>query len=139
MLLQKPGATDFIKPSWLGEQEEHIGENRRRWTTVLDHFPYPCWTDQNGQGYVQPLRNKALTFRGPAVIYPINRVEQTPTDAYTVVDVLRNSLGVGPCEYILQVESQKQELKGTRHLLGTDSPPAGHLQGEAADVQAQRN
>ncbi len=112
MLLQAKDAKDFIKPSWLGKEEERINEERKRWTTVLDRFKYPCWTDQNGQGYVQPLKRKTLTFLGPAVIYPINRVEQTPTDAYTVVDVLRNSLGVGPCEYILQVESQKQELKG---------------------------
>jgi hypothetical protein len=46
------------------------------------------------------------------VLYPINRVEETPADAYTVVDVLRNCLGVGPCEYILAVESQKEDYKG---------------------------
>ncbi len=112
MLLQKPGAKDFVKPSWLGSDEDRVGENRRRWTTVLDHFPYPCWTNEFGSGFIQPLRRKALTFRGPAVIYPINRVEKTPTDAFTVIDVMRSSLGVGPCEYILQVESQTQEMKG---------------------------
>jgi len=46
------------------------------------------------------------------VIYPINRVKQTPLDAYTVVDVMRNTLGVGPCEYILDLEGQKSEYKG---------------------------
>jgi hypothetical protein len=39
-------------------------------------------------------------------------VKQTPLDAYTVVDVMRNTLGVGPCEYILDLEGQKSEYKG---------------------------
>lgn len=112
MLLQEEGKDDFLKPSWLGGEEKRIGPTRRRWTTVLDHFPYPAWSDSSGQGFLQPLQHRALTFEGPTVIYPINRVEQTPTEAYTVVDILRNSLGVGPCEYILQVESHKQELTG---------------------------
>src|SRR5213080_773398 len=46
------------------------------------------------------------------VVYPINRVKQTPLDAYTVVDVMRKTLGVGPCEHILDVEGQKAEYKG---------------------------
>ena len=39
-------------------------------------------------------------------------MQQTPLDAYTVVDVMRNTLGVGPCEYILDLEGQKAEYKG---------------------------
>ena len=112
MLLQGEGEEDFLKPSWLGAEEKRIGANRRRWTTVLGHFPYPAWSDSSGKGFLQPLQHRALTFEGPTVIYPINRVDQTPTDSYTVVDLLRNSLGVGPCEYILQVESHQQELAG---------------------------
>ena len=46
------------------------------------------------------------------VVYPINRVKQTPLDVYTVVDVMRNTLGVGPCQHILDVEGQKSEYKG---------------------------
>src|SRR5262249_12500352 len=44
--------------------------------------------------------------------YPINRVSRTPLDVYTVVDVMRNTLGVGPCQHILDVEGQKSEFKG---------------------------
>jgi len=46
------------------------------------------------------------------VVYPINRVMQTPLDIYTVVDVMRNTLGVGPCQHILDIEGQKSEYKG---------------------------
>jgi len=37
---------------------------------------------------------------------------ETPIAAYTVVDVARNCLGAGPCEYILKVEGQKQKKMG---------------------------
>jgi hypothetical protein len=112
MLLQAEKGGAFIKPSWLGSGEERLDVNRRRWTTVLGTFPYPCWSDPEGRASIQPIKHPTLKFDGPAVIYPINRVKQTPLDAYTVVDVMRNTLGVGPCEYILDLEGQKSEYKG---------------------------
>src|SRR5262249_39437833 len=102
----------YQKPSWLGGREETLERNRWRWNTFLDEFSYPCWSDHERRGYVQPLIKDAFQFQGPAVIYPINRVKQTPLDAYTVVDVMRNTLGVGPCEYVLDLEGQQAEYKG---------------------------
>jgi hypothetical protein len=112
MLLAEETGQGYVKPTWLGAGEDHLGEDRRRWNTVLGWYPYPCWSDREGRGYLEPLKNKAVQFQGPVVIYPINRVKQTPLDAYTVVDVMRNTLGVGPCEYILDLEGQKSEYKG---------------------------
>jgi len=112
MLLPAKNSQAYLKPTWLGPGGASIAPDRRRWTTVLGWFRYPCWIDREGRGYVQPLKNRAMGFRGPAVVYPINRVEGTPTDTYTVIDVARNSLGVGPCEYILNVEGQKQKHVG---------------------------
>jgi hypothetical protein len=102
----------YVKPSWLGSEEQYLEPNRHRWNTVLGDFPYPCWSDAQGHGYLQPLKKKALTFQGPLVVYSMNRVKETPLDAYTVVDVMRNTLGVGPCQYILDLEGQKAEYKG---------------------------
>jgi len=112
MLLPGEQGKAYVKPSWLGSEEDHLPANRRRWNTVLGEYPYPCWSDQNGQAYLQPLQKRPLKFQGPVVIYPINRWKQTPLDAYTVVDVMRNTLGVGPCQYILDLEGQKAEYKG---------------------------
>jgi hypothetical protein len=112
MLLQEESNGTYVKPTWLGRGEDHLDANRKRWNTVLGWYPYPCWSDHNGRGYLEPLKSKALQFHGPMVTYPINRVKQTPLDAYTVVDVMRNTLGVGPCEYILDLEGQKSEYKG---------------------------
>jgi hypothetical protein len=112
MLLQEQKNGDYTKPSWLGSGAEWIDRNRQRWNTVLGEYPYPCWSDSDRQGYLQPLRRSVLQLQGPVVVYPINRVAQTPLDIYTVVDVMRNTLGVGPCQHILDIEGQKSEYKG---------------------------
>ena len=112
MLLQEKTDGDFIKPSWLGGGDQTLPSSRRRWNTVLGTFAYPCWSGPDRQGYLQPLKSRVLQFAGPVVVYPINRVKETPLDAYTVVDVMRNTLGVGPCEHILDLEGQKAEYKG---------------------------
>jgi hypothetical protein len=61
---------------------------------------------------LQPLESKRLTFDGPVLLYPINRLAETPIQLYTPVDIVRNTLGVGPCQYLLDVEGQKQEHVG---------------------------
>ena len=137
MLLPDKDGQGYVKPSWLpsgaqggrpsrtasgeidvdaykrgGSASDRLGPDRKRWTTVLGRFPYPCWSDAKRKGYLQPLKHKKLAFRGPAVIYPINRLPQTPVDTFTVVDVVRGTLGVGPCQYILDVEKQRQDHVG---------------------------
>jgi hypothetical protein len=112
MLLQEKKNAKYVKPSWLGGRQETLNLNRWRWNTYLDTFSYPCWTDHEKQGYLQPLEKKAFRFDGPAVLYPINRIKDTPLDIYTVVDIMRNTLGAGPCEHILDVEGQRTDYKG---------------------------
>jgi len=85
--------------------------NRNRWTTVLGRFAYPCWIDRGGRGFLQPLK-RGVRFEGPVIVYPINRSKGTPLDRHTIVDIVRSTLGVGPCEYILDVEGQKDRSKG---------------------------
>jgi len=110
MLLARPGG-DFLKPAVFGD-EGTIPADRKRWTTVLGQFKYPCWIDQNGQGWMQPLKSDIVRFVGPAILYPINRVKKTPLEAFTVADIARATLGVGPCEYVLDVEGQGSHYKG---------------------------
>lgn len=140
MLYPDEEGDGYIKPTWLpsgsrggepsltatgeidvdaykvgGPASDRLGPDRERWITVLGRYRYPCWTDKDERGFVQPLEHKRrddLMFRGPAVLYPINRLPATPTDTFTAVDVVRNTLGVGPCEYILNVEGQHQDHVG---------------------------
>ena len=115
MLIQKPDGT-YVKPDWFGQSDAYgtpdwMKPDRKRWTTVLGTFQYPCWIDKDGQGFLQPLK-KPGTFQGPALAYPINRVAATPLETFTFVDIARATLGVGPCEYILDLEGQKKNAEG---------------------------
>jgi hypothetical protein len=137
MLLPDKEGNGFIKPSWLaqdgrisaatrtatgeidrdayrpgGPASDRVGPDRKRWTTVLGHVFYPCWSDRAGKGYLQPLEHKRVQFVGPVLIYPLTRLAETPIDCYTPVDLVRNTLGIGPCQYLLDVEGQKQEHVG---------------------------
>jgi len=137
LLLPAPDGDGLIKPSWItqdgkisdpsktatgevdpdaykpgGPASDRLGPDRKRWTTVLGNVPYPCWTDAERKGFLQPLDHKKVLFSGPVLIYPMNRLVETPVEWYTPVDVVRNTLGVGPCQYLLDVEGQKQEHVG---------------------------
>jgi hypothetical protein len=50
---------------------------------------------------------------GELVVYPIDRSRATPLTALTPIDVVRNTLGVGPCQYILQTEGLTSETNPT--------------------------
>ena len=137
MLYPAEDGSGFIKPSWLpsgpqggqpsltatgeididayqegGPASNRLGPDRERWITVLGQFKYPCWTDAQQQGFIQPLESETMTFHGPALLYPINRLPETPIETFTTVDVVRGTLGVGPCEYMLSVEGQRQDHVG---------------------------
>ncbi|MCE5229821.1 hypothetical protein LLG95_09525 [bacterium] len=44
-----------------------------------------------------------------SIIYPLDRVQDTPLTTVLPTDVMRNTLGVGPCQYILAVEGMAAE------------------------------
>jgi hypothetical protein len=112
MLLQKDKDGDYTKPSWMGGGPERMPPTRKRWTTVLGSFFYPVWSDADRNGFIAPLKHDKVAFKGPAVIYPVNRVNETPLDAFTVIDLVRNTLGAGPCEYLLDLEGNRSTNRG---------------------------
>ncbi len=57
-----------------------------------------------------------------AINYPRDRVKETPLTAYTLVDVMRDTLGTGPCQYILDLEGLNK-TRGTG-AAGTGKPTA---------------
>ncbi|MBM4043260.1 MAG: hypothetical protein FJ290_32630, partial [Planctomycetes bacterium] len=108
-IIAQRGDGNFVK-HWLGNAST-VPANRKRWTTVLGSFLYPCWIDQKGETFIQPVA-RPHRWVGPAVIYPLGRTGGTPLDTFTVLDIVRNTMGVGPCEYILDVEGQQSHYKG---------------------------
>jgi hypothetical protein len=133
--LQKDG--EFLKPSWMGGGPERIPNTRKRWTTVLGSFLYPVWSDADRNAFLQPLKHDRLAFRGPAVVYPVNRVEATPLDAFTVIDLVRNTLGAGPCEYLLDLEGNRSEYKGRATCSSRDNLKRIYTAGEQKAKHAE--
>jgi hypothetical protein len=63
-----------------------------------------------------PPEAEAMAGVGAALsllIYPIDRTKATPLTAFCPTDVLRDTLGVGPCQYILQTEGLSSESNPT--------------------------
>jgi len=112
VLLQKQKGGGFTKPSWFESQILPIPPDRKRWTTVLGSFLYPCWSDPDLQAYLQPLDHPKLKFSGPTIIYPVHREKETPVDLYTVECIARASLGSTVCESIIDLAGNKQQFKG---------------------------
>jgi hypothetical protein len=137
MVLQRP-AGDFLKQRLVGG-EETLPPDRKRWNTVLGTYPYPCWIGKDGHAFLQPLKKKANVsrFDGPAVIYPLGRVHATPLDAFTVVDIVRATLGVGPCEYILDLEGQQGQYKGRATCANRDTLNPIYEKGEQKQRKAE--
>ncbi|HEY3323542.1 MAG TPA: hypothetical protein VGP72_24020 [Planctomycetota bacterium] len=46
------------------------------------------------------------------LIYPLNRTPATPLNVYTPVDLMRQTLGTGPCEYVLDIAGVKPRAAG---------------------------
>jgi len=137
MLLQEQKNGRYIKPKLFGAGQNVLPADRTWWNTVLHTYHYPVWSDTDGRGYLQPLRSRALQLRGPVVVYPINRVKQTPLDSYTAVDVMRNTLGVGPCEHILDIEGQKSQNRGLATCASRDTIVPIYQKNEQKEKRAQ--
>jgi len=143
MLLQDTSGK-YVMQNWFGQREaegqsfgQEFGDrdwnkpNRQRWNPVLGAFQFPCWIDKDGMAYLQPLQRprerregEYPTFTGPAIIYPIDRAQgasfTTPLEKLTVVDLVRMTLGVGPCQYILDLEGQKRNSQGVATCYARD-------------------
>ena len=49
----------------------------------------------------------------PIIVYPLDRTRATPLSAFCPTDVIRNALGVGPCQYVLQTEGLATDTNPT--------------------------
>ena len=145
MLLQHKKGEEYVKPAWPGGPAELVNDaTRRRFTEVLGFFPYPAWSDPERRGFLQPLELETKTkfvpilkYVGPAVLFPMGRVPETPPEASTVVDLMRSTLGVGPCAHILDVEGQKQLYKGIATCDARDAIAEIFRKGEQKQRQAE--
>lgn len=94
------------------------------------HFVYPFWIDKD-KTFVNLYADMAERKKGNpgnmferAIVYPLDRRPDTPVSELTLVDVVRETLGEGPCEYALDLQGmQKRPGGGSRALLEPASCP----------------
>jgi len=108
----KTAAADLTKGARIESWD--VGSKRRKaWHEVLKHRIWPSWVDKSGKAFLYLAKDA-----GPyavAVTYPMDRARKggsTPASVYTLVDIVRDTLGVEPCEYILDVEGLKKRSSG---------------------------
>jgi len=77
---------------------------------------YPFWFERD-QAIVRLIKKDYL---GTALVYPLDRKQNTPLMVLTPVDMLRETLGAGPCEYVLDREGlSPRNPGGDRQLVST--------------------
>ncbi|MCK4293315.1 MAG: hypothetical protein KAY65_08970 [Planctomycetes bacterium] len=79
-----------------------------------------CWFDRDRPCVRMPkLRTMEMSESNtagrawPVIVYPIDRSRATPLRVFCPTDIMRNTLGVGPCEYILEKEGFGSEPHST--------------------------
>ncbi|MBM4040232.1 MAG: hypothetical protein FJ290_17135 [Planctomycetes bacterium] len=75
------------------------------WMYLYQEMFWPCWFDRD-DGFVR-LSKKFIEVKGTiesVLVYPSDRKKETPLAVLTPVDIVRDALGVGPCEYVLDRE-----------------------------------
>jgi len=75
------------------------------WMYLYEKIVWPCWFD-GASGCVR-LSKRFIGVKGrmeSVLVYPSDRRKETPLATFTPVDIVRETLGVGPCEYVLDRE-----------------------------------
>jgi hypothetical protein len=72
----------------------------------------PCWLEGD-----TPWLQFSAPKNTPVIIYPIDRTQKTPLNLFLLVDTMRGTLGVGPCQYILDLEGLDAQTSPTPALV----------------------
>ncbi len=102
--------TSAIGPSWYFRGAEDADE-----PAAASGERSPCCLEAGRALFQVPAAAPGTASRAPAslVIYPIDRSRTTPLTTFCPIDILRATLGVGPCQYILQTEGLASDANPT--------------------------
>ena len=74
-----------------------------------------CWFQDSSPMVQLPILGKSSEV--PLVVYPIDRTQETPLNRFVLVDIMRGTLGMGPCQYILDLEGLDAQSTPTPALV----------------------
>jgi hypothetical protein len=89
------------------------GTGAHGWSGVVGGYVQPFGTaakEMQKAGIQPPSAFSKVPVQGPFVVYPSDRTAETPLDTCTITDLMRDSLGAGPCKNLL--EGQGDTSKG---------------------------
>jgi hypothetical protein len=102
---------DFTRPDGFAASWYFTGSGDEGAAASLIRPDCPCRFE--AQRALVRLDRPSAAVQGPIVVYPIDRTRTTPLTTLLPIDVLRNTLGVGPCQYILESEGLAGETNPT--------------------------
>ena len=122
-------ALDWTPPfsaKWRGNFVMQHDEISRSWNFMeerltdfvipdLGNRVYPCWFHDSVPMIQLPMHDAESDV--PLVVYPIDRTQSTPLNQFVLVDIMRGTLGVGPCQYILDLEGLDAQSTPTPALV----------------------
>jgi len=73
----------------------------------------PSRLDRTAEGEGPVLKPPVEVTPTLNIVYPLDRNAATPLTTFCPVDVLRNTLGVGPCQYVLETEGLASDTNPT--------------------------
>ncbi len=92
----------------------------------LGHYAHPCWF-ADADTYVYPPAGAAKeNIYDCAIIYPLQRSKDTPPAVLTPSDIVMQTLGVGPCEYILDKEGAVWAFHGGKKKMHFEGATCGN-------------
>lgn len=111
---------DFIKKDELAESWNFVDEQESESVSAGDESACSCWFDGarpcvrvSKLRTIEKSGSSAAEHAWPVIVYPIDRSRATPLRVFCPIDILRNTLGVGPCQYILEKEGFGSDIQPT--------------------------
>jgi hypothetical protein len=112
---------DFIKKDELAESWNFVDEQESESVSAGDESACSCWFDGDRPCVRAPQLwtmvgaglGPSPAHAWPVIVYPIDRSRATPLRVFCPIDILRNTLGVGPCQYILEKEGFGSDVQPT--------------------------
>jgi len=114
----------FFESSEVAASSDFLGQSPEVDGGTSTPLTCACWFDA-GRPMVRcrdaasPVAPESSAPPSPltVVTYPIDRSQDTPLDVYCLVDLMRGTLGVGACQYILDVEGLDAQTSPTPALV----------------------
>jgi len=112
---------DFVKKDELAESWNFVDEQEPESVSAAGDEPAcSCWFDSDRPCVrvpklrtIEKSKSSAAEHAWPIIVYPIDRSRATPLRVFCPIDILRNTLGVGPCQYILEKEGFGSDVHPT--------------------------